>query len=177
MKSLALYFLALFFHAALLYLCLHLGIFRRHPIFFLWLLTGLLANLTLWMLFWAKEPQLIAPAQRGLDWLWWGLLAGALSAAVLTPRDWASGILTPGIIALILLTLFGRLAAHAGFAGGLGAALSEAVNYAYLPPVAWLVWKFSRAGFEPLAAKLTTALRCAQGDIAQAAGWARSMLA
>jgi hypothetical protein len=175
MKSLALYFLALTFHAALLYLTLHLGIFRRHPIFFLWLLTGLLANLALWMLYWAQEERFISPARRGLDWLWWALLLASLIVALMTPHDWASGILTRGILALLVLTVLARLAARASLAGGLGATLSEAVNYAYLPPIAWLVWKFSRAGFEPLAV-LASRISHSRFQIQDALGWARSAL-
>jgi len=142
-RTYALYLAALGLHLALLFLFSHLQLYRRHPFFMLWLLAAPLANLAVWVLYWAGEARLLARAEVGLDVLEYALLIGTLVVSVIQWHDPSSVVLRRGISALIIFTLAGRQAADYHFAGGLGTVLANITNASFLGPIAYMVVKFS----------------------------------
>ena len=143
MKTYGLYLAACGLQLVLLFLFSHLQLYRRHPAFMLWLLAAPVANLSVWVLFWTGEIQLLARAEVGLDVLEYALLLAALVMAVMQWRDPTSVVLRRGIIALFLFSLAGRVAANYHWAGGLGVLLANITNASFLGPVAYMVLKFS----------------------------------
>ncbi len=143
MKTYGLYLAACGLQLVLLFLFSHLQLYRRHPVFMIWLLAAPLANLAIWVLFWTGEFQVLARAEVGLDILEYALLLGSLVMAVLQWHDSASVVLRRGIIALFIFTLAGRVAANLHLAGGLGVLLANITNASFLGPVAYMVVKFS----------------------------------
>ena len=175
MKTYALYFVACSLHLVLLFLFSHLQLYRRHPVFMLWLLATPLANLSIWVLYWAKEFRSLAPTQWGIDVLWYALLAGALLMSIARWNDPAGAVLRRGIVALLAFTVVGRVASKMHLAGSLGTALANIMNACYLAPTLYMVVKFSGVRLERIPlwlredAPWLTAIR-------QAWGFARSML-
>ena len=143
MKTYGLYIAVCALQLVLLFLFSHFQIYRRHPVFMLWLLAAPLANLAVWVLFWSGEYRLLARAEVGLDILEYALLLGALVMAVIQWRDPASVVLRRGISALVVFALAGRVAANYQLAGGLGILLANVTNASFLGPVAYMVWKFA----------------------------------
>jgi len=150
MKTYVLYFAACALHLALLFLFSHLQLYRRHPCFMLWLLAAPLANLALWVLYWAREFALLVPAQLGLDTVWYALLLAALVTAVVQWDDPASAILRRGIVGLVVFAVVGRVAARMHLAGGLGVAVANLMNACYVAPTLYMVAKFSGVRLERL---------------------------
>jgi hypothetical protein len=149
-KTYALYLAACALHLVLLFLFSHLQLYRRHPLFMLWLLAAPLANLAFWVLYWAGEGRLLARAEVGLDVLEYALLIGALVLAVIQWHDPSSVVLRRGISALIIFALAGRLAANYQLAGGLGTVLANITNASFLAPIAYMLVKFSNVRLERL---------------------------
>jgi len=149
-KTYGLYIAACALQLVLLFLFSHLQIYRRHPVFMLWLLAAPLANLALWVLFWTGECRLLERAEVGLDILEYVLLLGALVMAVIQWHDAASVVLRRGIIALVIFAIAGRVAADYRLAGGLGVLLANITNASFLGPVAYMVAKFANVRLEQI---------------------------
>ena len=143
MKPYILYLAACGLQLVLLFLFSHLQLYRRHPVFMVWLLAAPLANLAVWVLMWTGEFQVLARAEVGLDVLDYGLLVAALVMTVVQWHDPTSAVLRRGIIALFLFSLAGRFAADLQLAGGLGVLLANLTNATFLAPVAYMVVKLS----------------------------------
>ena len=150
MKTYVLYFAACALHLVLLFLFSHLQLYRRHPVFMLWLLAAPLANLSIWVLYWAEEFRLLASAQYGLDILWYSLLGSALFMAVTQWNDPTSAVLRRGIVALLIFTIMGREAGRMHLAGSLGRALANVLNATYLAPTLYIIVKLSGFRLESL---------------------------
>jgi hypothetical protein len=147
-KTYALYFAACALHLVLLYLFSHLQLYRRHPLFMVWLLAAPFSNLAVWVLYWSKEYAVLHSAKNGLDLLWYAALAAAWVEASLAWNDPTSSILRRGVFGLVVFAVIAREAAGLRLAGGFGVFLASAMNLAYLAPTAYLVAKFSGISFE-----------------------------
>lgn len=148
MKAYALYFAACALHLVLLYLFSHLQLYRRHPLFMIWLLAAPFSNLAVWVLYWSKEYVVLQSAKNGLDILWYAALIAAFVEAILAWNDPASDILRRGVLALLVFAVVAREAAGLQLAGGFGVFLATAMNLAYLAPTAYRVAKFSGVRLE-----------------------------
>jgi hypothetical protein len=147
-KTYALYFAACALHLVLLYLFSHLQLYRRHPVFMVWLLAAPFSNLAVWVLYWSEEYAVLHSAKNGLDILWYTALAAAWIEACVAWNDPTSGILRRGVFGLVVFAVVAREAAGLPLAGGFGVLLATAMNLAYLAPTAYLVAKFSGVHLE-----------------------------
>lgn len=150
MKTYALYFAACALHLVLLFLFSNLQLYRRHPVFMVWLLAEPFSNLAIWVLYWSKEYHVMTSARSGLDILWYALLAAAFVQTCLAWGDPTGVVLRRGITALILLAVIAREAGGMKLTGGFGLVLASALNIAYLAPSAYLVAKLSGVHLERL---------------------------
>lgn len=168
------YLLGIAFEFAILFLLARYGIYQRNPVFTLWVLTGLIGNLAIILLYWAGERELFIRLQYRLDILWIALLAVGALHALLAWRDPIQQEIFKSAVAFALFAVVARMAASESIIGIVPPSLNQALNFVFLPPAAYLVWKLSGLKLDGLGAKLL------DPDIGErlthAAGYSRSLL-